>query len=673
MRLRHHTPHLVSATLVAIAAIGLAVLLGGGQPPKDALAQSATCQISGWTSVPNTNEYTEGNSPGTVFPRGTPITTGPCATAEPNPGWCNSFLGSCAGKLYLQRLYVTNKRWPGGCEPGASVCYIGELQRRTATVVQPTTCPSGQVGTPPNCTTPQCPSGQLGTYPNCYTPQCPAGQVGTYPNCTTPPNPTCPTGQVGTPPNCSTPSTPKCPTGYTGTYPNCVRPPSNGGGGGGGSGGGGSTTPITPAPSPNPGSGSSTAPPITSDPLVEIVDEPPAQDETNTFYDVSIETSIDGVVIMFSARGLTEDPEVIIRDRDGNPVELSLDRRSSEGDASTYRVTASELDANTTYTLELTGTNKSGEMITYDTPFITKGYPVVIVLMRGDELLSEADLTLSMNDRQSVFTTNEDGEISLSLGSGTLTANYDNLGAPISRDFTVIAMPIGDDGTVETQRFTFDINGAARANSGNPLILVVLSIFGAILLLGLVLFIIFKRKRDRENTGQFVPLTGDYGVDFGGTTGPVQLPERPAASPVPTITVPSLTTAGMTPDVTGMWPVANEPIQTAYNPIAATPETPTAPIAYPTLDPTATAAPAPVADPYAALPLPPPVPTPDLPINPSVPGQIYDPYAGMTQPVAPDPSLVETRRVHVNNLGLVDDVEDMFEAASHDTRFGNLR
>lgn len=38
----------------------------------------------------------------------------------------------------------------------------------------PATCPSGQVGTPPNCTTPApatCPSGQIGTPPNCTTPK----------------------------------------------------------------------------------------------------------------------------------------------------------------------------------------------------------------------------------------------------------------------------------------------------------------------------------------------------------------------------------------------------------------------------------------------------------------------------------------------------------------------
>lgn len=37
---------------------------------------------------------------------------------------------------------------------------------------------------------PPCPTGQIGTYPNCRVPQCPAGTIGTYPNCKTPPAPT---------------------------------------------------------------------------------------------------------------------------------------------------------------------------------------------------------------------------------------------------------------------------------------------------------------------------------------------------------------------------------------------------------------------------------------------------------------------------------------------------
>ncbi len=76
----------------------------------------------------------------------------------------------------------------------------------SCTTPPPPSCPAGQVGTPPNCTTPtsSCPAGQVGTPPNCTTPtsSCPAGQVGTPPNCTTPTS-SCPAGQEGTPPNCT--------------------------------------------------------------------------------------------------------------------------------------------------------------------------------------------------------------------------------------------------------------------------------------------------------------------------------------------------------------------------------------------------------------------------------------------------------------------------------------
>jgi 1A family penicillin-binding protein len=80
-------------------------------------------------------------------------------------------------------------------------------------VETPATCPEGQTGTPPNCTTtpPTCPAGQTGTPPNCVTPSstCPKGQTGTPPNCTTtPPVTICPDGSIVTPPNTCTPTIP---------------------------------------------------------------------------------------------------------------------------------------------------------------------------------------------------------------------------------------------------------------------------------------------------------------------------------------------------------------------------------------------------------------------------------------------------------------------------------
>lgn len=63
--------------------------------------------------------------------------------------------------------------------------------------------------------------GQEGTWPNCAPPveTCPTGKVGTPPNCYDP----CPTGWTGTPPNCEKPQPTECEEGYIGTPPNCVK------------------------------------------------------------------------------------------------------------------------------------------------------------------------------------------------------------------------------------------------------------------------------------------------------------------------------------------------------------------------------------------------------------------------------------------------------------------
>lgn len=81
------------------------------------------------------------------------------------------------------------------------------------------------------------------------------GGVAFYESNGNPPPPTCPAGQTGTPPNCTTPPPPTCPAGQTGTPPNCHTPPSPGPG----------PNPSpgpnpTPGPNPNPGSNPSPAP-----------------------------------------------------------------------------------------------------------------------------------------------------------------------------------------------------------------------------------------------------------------------------------------------------------------------------------------------------------------------------------------------------------------------------
>lgn len=101
----------------------------------------------------------------------------------------------------------------------------------------PAHCPEGQVGTPPNCTTPEpvdmCPDmdGVQTSADDCTTPepeQCPEGEVGTPPDCTTPEPEVCPEDQVGTPPDCTTPQEPEdmCPDdeGVQTSTDECTQP-----------------------------------------------------------------------------------------------------------------------------------------------------------------------------------------------------------------------------------------------------------------------------------------------------------------------------------------------------------------------------------------------------------------------------------------------------------------
>lgn len=62
-----------------------------------------------------------------------------------------------------------------------------------------------------------CPSGKVGTYPDCYDP-CPEGWTGAPPNCVKPPPARCEDGKVGTPPNCKSPLPPLPPSTTVGSY-----------------------------------------------------------------------------------------------------------------------------------------------------------------------------------------------------------------------------------------------------------------------------------------------------------------------------------------------------------------------------------------------------------------------------------------------------------------------
>jgi hypothetical protein len=96
----------------------------------------------------------------------------------------------------------------------------------------PRPCPSGMLGTYPDCRRPppvvavpkSCPDGMVGRPPNCRPRPCPKGTVGTYPDCRRQvrvDSPRCPPGKIGRPPNCRPQP---CPKGQMRVRGQCIRP-----------------------------------------------------------------------------------------------------------------------------------------------------------------------------------------------------------------------------------------------------------------------------------------------------------------------------------------------------------------------------------------------------------------------------------------------------------------
>ncbi|MDQ3075521.1 MAG: hypothetical protein M3Q34_00095 [bacterium] len=227
-----------------------------GTPPNCTWPPAPTCP-SGMIGTPPNCTYPTcpsgmiGTPPNCTWP---PAPTAPNVTLTANPNsvayngstvlaWTVSNATSCVANSNPATSWANNKSTAGGSQTvsgltGTTFFNIfctgpGGSDSATITVTvgaQPPapTCPSGQIGTYPNCSYPTCPSGMVGTYPNCSNPPAPtclAGMIGTYPNCTYPPAPTCLAGMIGTYPNCTYPPAPTCLSGQIGTYPNCSYPP----------------------------------------------------------------------------------------------------------------------------------------------------------------------------------------------------------------------------------------------------------------------------------------------------------------------------------------------------------------------------------------------------------------------------------------------------------------
>ena len=218
--------------VVTPAGLDFGMLKQGSKVTKTVTVSNTGQQPLSWeASIGTANWLTLDSSAGTIQPGASQTIQVTAGTTKLAAGHYSATLAISTGSQSMQvavtlgvtALQVTPppQRCPSGTIGTWPNCQQPPPQR----------CPSGTIGTWPNCQQPppqRCPSGTIGTWPNCQQPppqQCPSGTIGTWPNCQQPPPQQCPSGTIGTWPNCQQPPPQQCPSGTIGTWPNCQQPP----------------------------------------------------------------------------------------------------------------------------------------------------------------------------------------------------------------------------------------------------------------------------------------------------------------------------------------------------------------------------------------------------------------------------------------------------------------
>lgn len=381
-----------------------------------------------------------------------------------------------------------------------------------------------------------------GTY-TVSTPTCPAGQTGTPPNCTTPPTPTCPAGQVGTPPNCTTPPTPTCPSGQTGTPPNC-KPVTN-------------PNPSNPTPPKPPSPSNPSTSPQTPDTPSSPVPSPDITPDTTpddgfSITDVTTTRSYDTAMLNWktnTASKTTVSFGTSLKDLSKNVEATRLPDES-------YEAKLPELTPGKQYYYTISSTSEADPTKTdsYSGVFTTRGFPVVITITENKNQATNAKIKIGEQN----YSTDRSGKISIELATGSYNVEVKTATSSKAFALTVAKKTIPSDGsTPETQRFAFDIPAAGASTSSNGnLLLLVGSLVGGGLLLGGFLFLAWKRRREQDNQPTaLVASDTDYSWSQPQQPLPQAFPQDQYNQNIP---APEQTYAAPPPDTTAP-PIAPEP------------------------------------------------------------------------------------------------------------------
>ncbi|KKW04413.1 MAG: conserved repeat domain protein [Candidatus Saccharibacteria bacterium GW2011_GWC2_48_9] len=298
-------------------------------------------------------------------------------------------------------------------------------------------------------------------------------------------NPTCPAGQIGTPPNCRIPPPPTpvpTPTPQPTPQPTTPKP--------------------TLAPAPAPTQPSSPAPAQPSAPVDEAEKEKPMPTPEKVveldFEEITVQpafatASIDWQTATKAASTFTYGTSAASLDTD---VEVEANK-----DGMQFSTRLQELLPGTTYYYQIVAKANKDQTVIETGQFTTKAYPVTIRVTQDSK--PTKDVTLKLRGSDDTYTTNDKGQVDLSLPPGkyTLTITKDSLES--EQVFTVKALEITDDKAPKTQVMNVAIATVTSAKeSTNYLFVAIIATIG-ILLVGIGVWLVIRHKRHTSDENQF--------------------------------------------------------------------------------------------------------------------------------------------------------------------------
>lgn len=281
--------------------------------------------------------------------------------------------------------------------------------------------------------------------------------------------------------------------------------------------------PVTPTPVPTP-----IPAPVETPPTPTTVEENTTDDATGVIEDVSSNYNYNSASVKWKhSKPQTTTKLMFGATKTGKVTKGELSE--IEGG---FSARMANLKPGTRYYFTITSEDEKGKISTYDSVIVTRGYPVTVIITRNEAPLAETKIQIGSLSR----TTDKDGAATFELAAGNYSLSMTGEdGATSTVSMTVASKLVPAEGKApDSQRYSFNLDPARADSSGGPSILsfiVTLIIGGAVIVLGGLGFIAYRRRQIDNVSGDTMIATGPSVVINDGYNWQQQSPQAPLAPP----------------------------------------------------------------------------------------------------------------------------------------------